>query len=95
MTNAISTVRETLRIENKLGLHARAAAKFVQVASKFESEIQVEKGGVRVDGKSIMGVLMLAAAQGTSIVIIATGGDARAAADALSKLVSDKFGEDQ
>ena len=95
MSKSLTTVKQTIKIENKLGLHARAAAKFVQLASKFQSEIQVTKDGVQVDGKSIMGVLMLAAAQGTSIVVAATGGDAQEAIDALSTLIGDKFGEDQ
>ena len=80
-------------IVNKLGLHARAAAKFVTLASGFESEITVEREGREVNGKSIMGVMMLAAARGSSIQIRADGEDAEAALDALEALVADRFGE--
>lgn len=80
-------------IQNALGLHARAAAAFVKVANRFQSDITVSKDGVAVNGKSIMGVLMLAAAQGTKIDVEAQGEDAQQALDALGKLIDDKFGE--
>ncbi len=78
---------------NKLGLHARAAAKLVKLASRFEAEIELEKDQQRVNGKSIMGVMMLAASCGTTISLIASGADEGAALDALSKLIESCFGE--
>lgn len=80
-------------IINKLGLHARAAAKFVTLASSFSSEIDVSKGGQTVNGKSIMGVMMLAASKGTSLIITTRGNDEDAAAVQLEELVQEKFGE--
>jgi len=80
-------------IINKLGLHARAAAKFVTTASSFSSSIDVAKNGQRVNGKSIMGVMMLAASRGTELIIITSGEDEQEAADSLEKLIADKFGE--
>ncbi len=80
-------------ITNVRGLHARAAAKFVKLASQYESEITVEKGDLRVDGTSIMDLMMLVASQGTRIAISARGVDAEAAADALRELVERKFDE--
>jgi phosphocarrier protein HPr len=80
-------------IVNKLGLHARASAKLTQVASGFQSEIWLSRSGRRVNAKSIMGVMMLAAGQGTTVQIEAEGADAQAALDALSRLIADKFGE--
>lgn len=82
-------------ISNRLGMHARAAAKFVQVASRFGSDIEVGRDGKMVNGKSIMGVMMLAAAKGTQIVITAEGDDADEAVDGLEQLVLDRFGEDE
>lgn len=81
-------------IANALGLHARAAAAFVKVANRYRSEIFVHKDGVSVNGKSIMGVLMLAASRGTAIDIRAAGDDAQEALDALGQLIADKFGEE-
>jgi phosphocarrier protein HPr len=78
---------------NKLGLHARAAAKFVTAASAFSSEINIVKGGQTVNGKSIMGVMMLAASRGTELVITVHGGDEQQAADNLETLIADRFGE--
>ena len=78
---------------NKLGLHARAAAKLTHVASGFQSEIWVSRAGRRVNAKSIMGVMMLAAGQGTTVVLEAEGADAEAALAALTKLIAEKFGE--
>jgi len=86
-------IRKELDIINRLGLHARAAAKFVTCASRFESHIQVEREGRRVNGKSIMGVMMLAAACGTRITLELDGADAEQAAEALEVLVAERFGE--
>jgi len=80
---------------NKLGLHARAAAKFVATASEFESEIEIEKDGKRVNGKSIMGVMMLAASKGTDIKLLIEGTDAQLAMDKIKQLVLDRFGEEE
>ena len=85
---------QTLEIVNELGMHARAATKFVQTANRYKSEITVEKDGQVVNGKSIMGVLMLVASKGTRIKVRAVGDDGEAALGALSQLVRDKFGED-
>ena len=82
-------------IVNKLGLHARAASKFVTVASEYNADIRVSKDGREVSGKSIMGVMMLAAARGSRIDVSADGDDAEAALDALEELVRDRFGEGQ
>ncbi|HEX2566457.1 MAG TPA: HPr family phosphocarrier protein [Burkholderiales bacterium] len=83
----------TVEIINKLGLHARASAKLTQVASGFASEIWLSRSGRRVNAKSIMGVMMLAAGQGTSVVIDAEGADADQAIAALLQLIRDRFGE--
>ena len=80
-------------IVNKLGLHARAAAKLVTTASGFGAEIKLRRGDREVNGKSIMGVMMLAASQGTTIELVAEGDDAEAALDALVTLIGDRFGE--
>ena len=82
-------------IINKLGLHARAAAKFVTVASSFSSEIDIAKDGQKVNGKSIMGVMMLAASRGTELVILVNGSDETEAADSLESLVAERFGEQE
>ena len=82
-------------IVNKLGLHARAAAKFVTTASAFASNIDVEKDGQKVNGKSIMGVMMLAASRGTRLIILADGKDEREAVDSLERLIEEKFGEQE
>lgn len=81
-------------IKNRLGLHARAAAQLVQTASQFGSEVVIGKDGEEVNGKSIMGILMLAAAQGTEIVVQVTGDDADLAIEAIGKLIEDGFGEE-
>jgi phosphocarrier protein len=86
-------IRKEVEIVNKLGLHARAAAKFVTCASGFTSQVQVERQGQRVNGKSIMGVMMLAAAQGTTITLLIQGEDEEAACSALERLIADRFGE--
>jgi phosphocarrier protein len=83
----------TVQIVNKNGLHARPAAEIVKLAAKFQSEITVVKDDLDVNGKSIMGVMMLAAEHGSSITFRAEGPDADQALDALAKLVSNKFGE--
>jgi phosphocarrier protein HPr len=80
-------------ITNRLGLHARAAAKFVQTAGRFASQIEVSRGAKKINGKSIMGVMMLAAAQGAIIEISSNGPDEQDAIDALVALVVDGFGE--
>ena len=87
-------IEETISIVNKLGLHARAAAKFVAIASKYSSKIDVQKNDRRVNGKSIMGVMMLAAAQGSELTLFIDGEDERDAVAALIELVEDKFGEE-
>lgn len=89
----MAMARKTLTIINKLGLHARAAARFVQTASAYECDIQVLFNNKEVNGKSIMGVMMLAAGKGTSIDIIATGRDENTALDKLEELILDRFGE--
>jgi len=88
------TARRVLLITNKRGLHARAAAKFVQCAGGFRSEITVLKDGQSVSGRSIMGLMMLAASPGSSIEVTADGPDAEAAVAALALLVDGKFDED-
>jgi len=80
-------------IVNKLGLHARASAKLTQMASGFASEVWLSRNGRRVNAKSIMGVMMLAAGKGASIVVEAEGADAEAALGALRRLIADRFGE--
>ena len=84
---------QTVKIINKLGLHARASSKFTQTASAFQSDIWVTRNGKRVNGKSIMGLMMLAAAQGTEITLETDGTDETAAMKALTDLINDYFGE--
>ena len=86
-------MERTLTIVNKLGLHARAAAKLVTLASKFKSDIRVKKDAREVSGKSIMGVMMLAAAKGSRITLRAEGTDAEQALEALEALIARKFDE--
>jgi phosphocarrier protein len=81
-------------VVNQLGMHARAAAKFVHLATRFESRVRVARDGREMDGKSIMGILLLAAARGSTIAISADGADEGAAVDALAALVEGGFGED-
>jgi phosphocarrier protein len=81
-------------IVNRLGLHARPASELVMVASRFKSEIFLARNGYEVNGKSIMGVMMLAAEQGTVLDLMAEGADAEAALDELERLVASGFGED-
>ena len=84
-----------VEIINKLGMHARAAAKFVQLASSFRSNIDLERANRRVNGKSIMGVMMLAASKGSRIVIHADGSDAQDSIDQLEQLIDNRFDEDE
>lgn len=81
-------------IKNRLGLHARAAAQFVQTANRFRSEVKVEKDGLEVNGKSIMGILMLAAPQGSRIAVTVAGEDDEQAMTAIGQLIDNGFGED-
>jgi phosphocarrier protein HPr len=83
------------KIANRLGLHARAAARFVKLASRFQSRITVSKDASRVDGKSILGLLTLAAREGTRLRLTAEGDDAAEALAQLDELVRDRFGEDE
>ena len=88
MSNPIvETVERKVKILNKTGLHARPAAIFVQIANKFDSEVSVKKGKQKVNGKSIMGILMLAAGQGQEVTILAVGTDAKQAVNELEKLL--------
>jgi len=87
-------VSRTVTVVNQLGMHARAAAKFVHLATRFESQVRVARDARVMDGKSIMGILLLAAARGSTITITADGADERAAVEALIALVASGFGED-
>jgi len=87
-------VHKTITIMNKLGLHARAAALLVQTASDYSSDVTIEKDGVEVNGKSIMGLMMLAAAKGTSVTVRASGADEGDALDGVEKLIANKFNEE-
>ena len=84
----------TVKIVNPLGLHARAAARFVHLASGFQSQIRVARGSQAMDGKSIMGILLLAAASGTALTVSADGEDEHAAIEALCAFIETGFGED-
>ncbi|MBZ4644158.1 MAG: ptsH [Deferribacteraceae bacterium] len=95
MMNSVDTKTLQVQIVNELGLHARAAASFVRVASQYNCDIKVEKDGVQVNGKSIMGVMMLAAPKGSFITIYASGESADNALAALKNLVDNKFGEER
>ena len=86
-------VRAETEIINKLGLHARASAKLTQLAGSFKSDVWMEKGARRINAKSIMGVMMLAAGKGSLIVVETEGEDEQAAHDAILKLIAEKFGE--
>ena len=85
----------SVAVVNQLGMHARAAAKFVHLATRFQSRIRVARDDREIDGKSIMGILLLAAARGATITISADGGDEGEAVDALAALVTGGFGEDE
>jgi len=82
-----------IKIINKLGLHARASAKLTQVANQFESDIWIEKNGKKVNAKSIMGVMMLAASQGSDVTITTQGSDEKEALNSIVDLINDYFGE--
>ena len=84
----------SVKVANKLGLHARAAARFVHLASRFQSHVKVTRGAQTMDGKSIMGILLLAAATGSVLTVSADGEDERAALDALCGFIETGFGED-
>jgi phosphocarrier protein len=87
----LELVSKTVKITNKLGLHARPSAKVVQTASKFKADITLEKEGLEVNGKSIMGVMMLAAEAGSEVTITAKGQDEEEALKALSEVIASKF----
>ena len=87
--------KRTITISNKLGLHARASAKLTQAASKFESAVWISRNGRRVNAKSIMGIMMLAAGLGAEVLLETEGEDEQQASDAIAALVADKFGEGQ
>ena len=86
-------IERDIEIRNKLGLHARAAAKFVHTAARFKADIKVRKGDEEVDGKSILGILLLAAGRGSTVRVRADGVDERDALDAVEKLIEAKFDE--
>jgi Phosphotransferase System HPr (HPr) Family len=88
-------IERELAIRNRLGLHARAAAKFVQTASRFKSAVKIRKNGEEVDGKSILGILLLAASQGTQIVLTVTGEDEAVAFAAVEDLIARSFDEEE
>jgi phosphocarrier protein HPr len=83
----------TFEIVNKLGLHARAATKLVQTASRFDADVELQKDGHVANGKSVMGVLLLCGHQGSRVTVTASGPDAREAVDAIGALIADRFGE--
>ena len=86
-------ISRDLEIKNKLGLHARAAAKLVHTAARFKSDLKIKKGDEEVDGKSILGILLLAAGRGSVVTVRADGEDERAALDAVEQLIDGKFDE--
>ena len=86
-------ISRDIEIKNKLGLHARAAAKLVHTAARFKSDIKLKKGDEEVDGKSILGILLLAAGRGSVVTVKADGEDEREALDAIEKLIDAKFDE--
>ena len=94
--NAVTStsVTKEFTVINKLGIHARPAAMFVKVSSKFQSEITVEKDGEQINGKSIMGLMMLAAGKGSVLKVTAEGTDAAEAVDAIGELFARKFDEE-
>ena len=89
------SISRNVEIVNKLGMHARAAAQFVQVASNFRSQIEIEKDNRRVNGKSIMGVMMLAASKGSEITLHADGEDEAESIDSLEALIKNRFNEEE
>ena len=93
-TTVSGSVSREIPITNKRGLHARASAKFVQMVERFNADVTVTRNGETVGGTSIMGLMMLSAGPGTTILVSATGPEAQAAIDALTELVGNKFGEE-
>ena len=91
----MSVVEREVEIKNKLGLHARAAAKLVHTAARFKSDIKIRKGDEEVDGKSILGILLLAAGRGSVITLRADGEDEAEAVEAIEKLIDAKFDESE
>jgi len=89
------SISKELEIINKLGMHARAAAQFVQLASSFSSHIEIEKDNQRVNGKSIMGVMMLAASKGSNVTLHANGDDENDSLIKLEELINNRFNEDE
>jgi phosphocarrier protein HPr len=94
MTEPMNGLERKVRIRNRQGLHARPAAELVKTANRFNSDVWVRKDQLEVSGKSIMGVMMLAAEFGSELVLRAHGADAEAALDALAQLIDGRFGED-
>lgn len=94
MDTSVALTRE-LSIVNKRGLHARASAKFVQTVERFDADVRVTRCGETVGGTSIMGLMMLAAAPGTTIEVAASGREAQAVLEALTDLIADRFGEEE
>jgi phosphocarrier protein HPr len=88
-------IEERVMIVNRLGLHARAAAKFVKLANRFGSSVKIEKDGISIDGKSILGILTLAAVQGSKIVLKISGRDEKSALKALVALIKNRFDEEE
>ena len=88
-------LEKQVEIINQLGLHARAAAKFVSTAGQFSAEVHLSKGSQKINGKSIMGVMMLAASKGTLLTLTTEGEDEQQAMDALTDLIAERFGEEQ
>jgi len=86
-------LEKRISIKNKLGLHARAAVKFVNLANRFSAEVKIVKDGSEIDGKSILGILTLAATQGSEIMLLVSGADEETALDALVRLINGKFEE--
>jgi phosphocarrier protein len=89
------SISKNIEIINKLGMHARAAAQFVQLASSFSSHIEIEKDNQRVNGKSIMGVMMLAASKGSEVTLYANGHDETDSISKLEELINNRFNEDE
>ncbi len=89
------SIDRNIEIINKLGMHARAAAQFVQLASNFQSHIEIEKDNRRVNGKSIMGVMMLAASKGSEVTLYADGEDEEESLNKLEELINNRFNEDE
>lgn len=87
-------IEKTLTIKNQLGLHARAAAELVKITGEFRSDITLNKNSIQVNGKSIMGIMMLAASKGSKIIVSIEGPDAKECMEAVEKIFNDKFGED-